>query len=215
MTARPPHMMLCSTLWSRSFSLPWPLAKQSKTMSSMSPFCVYLASIYHSLLMNATKTAKKKSTGRPTLRGIFVYGRMVAPSFRNVLTYASTTWWTGKKTHEKELERVQRRALQKHQYPKTLECMHRVIHRLFGNLVNNPDLQSSTFPLSYDVATHTPPPYSAIDIQAQNNIDMVDMVKPTPQYNTEYAPLEDVRMAGFLHSELATIFKEDEYEAVE
>ncbi|KAK0472045.1 hypothetical protein IW261DRAFT_1571291 [Armillaria novae-zelandiae] len=80
---------------------------------------------------------------------------------------------------------------------------------------DNPDLQSSAFPPSYDVATRTPPPYSAIDTQAQNDIDTIDTVEPAPQYNAEYAPLEDVGMAGFLRSELATIFEEDEDEAVE
>ncbi|KAK0477067.1 hypothetical protein IW261DRAFT_1566537 [Armillaria novae-zelandiae] len=93
--------------------------------------------------------------------------------------------------------------------------MRRVIHCSFQNLVDNPDLQSSTFPPSYKVAMRTPPPYSAIDTQAQNDIDMIDTVEPTPQYDAEYAPLEDVGMAGFLHSELATIFKEDKDEAVE
>ncbi|KAK0471625.1 hypothetical protein IW261DRAFT_1425059 [Armillaria novae-zelandiae] len=101
------------------------------------------------------------------------------------------------------------------QFHRTLERVRRVIHRSFGNLVDNPDLQSSAFPPSYDVATRTPPPYSAIDTQAQNDIDTIDTVEPAPQYNAEYAPLEDVGMAGFLRSELATIFEEDEDEAVE
>ncbi|KAK0482772.1 hypothetical protein IW261DRAFT_1562469 [Armillaria novae-zelandiae] len=97
---------------------------------------------------------------------------------------------------------------------KTLKRVRRVIHRSFGNLVDNPDLDSSTFPPSYDVVTRTPPPYSAIDTVVQNDTNMIE---PAPPYNVEYSstPLEDVGMAGFLRSRLATIFEEDEDEAVE
>ncbi|KAK0475525.1 hypothetical protein IW261DRAFT_1567980 [Armillaria novae-zelandiae] len=100
---------------------------------------------------------------------------------------------------------------------KTLKHVRRAIHQLFGNLVDNPDLDSSTFPPSYDVVTRTPPPYSAIDTVVQNDTNMIDTVEPAPPYNVEYSstPLEDVGMAGFLRSRLATIFEEDEDEAVE
>lgn len=88
----PPRTTLRNTLRSRSFPLPRPLANESKTISSTSLFRVYLASIYHSLLVNAAKTANKKRAGRPNFRGSFVYGRRVAPSFRNGESkYRSTT----------------------------------------------------------------------------------------------------------------------------
>ncbi|KAK0470823.1 hypothetical protein IW261DRAFT_1672278 [Armillaria novae-zelandiae] len=260
-------------------------------ISSTSHFHVYLASIYHSLLVNAAKTVKKKKHREAYPQGelrIWQEGRPELQNWREqvqehhqgfqwldkgpavfegricvVVVIVTGVHW--KKTHEKQLEQVQRRALHKvvatfrtrhqskHQYPnrpmckasgtihltsfptqkfkslsslippqnsvqvqlQTLERVRRVIHRSFGNLVDNPDLQLSTFPPSYEVAMRTPPPYSAIDTQAQNDIDTIDTVEPTPQYDVEYAPLEDVGMAGFLCSELATIFEEDEDEAVE
>ncbi|KAK0476895.1 hypothetical protein IW261DRAFT_1566961 [Armillaria novae-zelandiae] len=96
---------------------------------------------------------------------------------------------------------------------KTLKHVRRVIRRSFGNLVDNPDLDS---PPSYNVVTHTPPPYSAIDTVVQHDTNTIDTGEPAPPYNVEYStPLEDDGMAGFSRSGLTTIFEEDEDEAVE
>ncbi|KAK0488183.1 hypothetical protein EDD18DRAFT_1110547 [Armillaria luteobubalina] len=98
----------------------------------------------------------------------------------------------------------------------TVKRARRTIRRSFRNLVNNPDLESSAFPPSYEVATRNPPPYNNMDTPVQNDINTIDTVEPAPQYNVEYStPLEDVGMAGFSRSGLATIFEEDEDEAVE
>ncbi|KAK0220635.1 hypothetical protein IW262DRAFT_1461967 [Armillaria fumosa] len=99
---------------------------------------------------------------------------------------------------------------------RTVKRVRRAISRSFGNPFDNPGLESSAFPLSYEVATSTPPPYNAIDALVQNDIHTIDTVEPAPLYNVEYiTPLEDVGMAGFTRSGLAAIFEEDVDEAVE
>ncbi|KAK0473812.1 hypothetical protein EDD18DRAFT_1397034 [Armillaria luteobubalina] len=100
----------------------------------------------------------------------------------------------------------------------TVKRARRIIHQSFRNLVNNPDLESSAFPPSYEVATCSPPPYNAINTHTlvQHDIDTMDTVEPAPLYNVEYStPFEDVGMAGFSRTRLATIFEEDEDGAVE
>ncbi|KAK0209737.1 hypothetical protein IW262DRAFT_1302022 [Armillaria fumosa] len=45
---------------------------------------------------------------------------------------------------------------------------------------------------------------------------IIHTIKPAPPYNVEYiTPLEDVGMAGFVHSRLTTIFEEDVDKAVD
>ncbi|KAK0211992.1 hypothetical protein IW262DRAFT_1467405 [Armillaria fumosa] len=71
-------------------------------------------------------------------------------------------------------------------------------------------------PPSYDIiATIPPPPYAAIDMLVDDNIHVVDTVKPAPVYSDRYVPLEDIGMVGFTHTGLPTIFKEEVDEAVE
>ncbi|KAK0497131.1 hypothetical protein EDD18DRAFT_1351952 [Armillaria luteobubalina] len=85
---------------------------------------------------------------------------------------------------------------------------------------NNPALASSASPPSYEVATSTPPPpppppYDSIDMLVENDIHAIDAVEPTPLYNDQYTHLEDIGIAGFARSVLATVFEEDVDGAVE
>ncbi|KAK0473830.1 hypothetical protein EDD18DRAFT_1396768 [Armillaria luteobubalina] len=100
----------------------------------------------------------------------------------------------------------------------TVKRARRIIHQSFRNLVNNPDLESSAFPPSYEVAMCSPPPYNAINTHTlvQHDINTMDTVEPAPLYNVGYStPFEDVGMAGFSRTRLTTIFEEDEDGAVE
>ncbi|KAK0185386.1 hypothetical protein F5146DRAFT_1143842 [Armillaria mellea] len=87
--------------------------------------------------------------------------------------------------------------------------------RSFGcsGLVNNAALTWNTFLPSYDIAVSIPPPYIAVDMLVDNYIHAID--EPAPIYSNQYAPPEDVGMAGLMHSELATILEEELSEAVE
>ncbi|KAK0489838.1 hypothetical protein EDD18DRAFT_1109973 [Armillaria luteobubalina] len=59
-------------------------------------------------------------------------------------------------------------------------------------------------------------PRCSLFIISPSNYDTMDTVEPAPLYNVEYStPFEDIGMAGFSHTRLATIFEEDEDGAVE
>ncbi|KAK0472837.1 hypothetical protein IW261DRAFT_1570390 [Armillaria novae-zelandiae] len=58
------------------------------------------------------------------------------------------------------------------------------------------------------IATNPPPLYSAVDTLVNEDIHAVDIVEPAPVYD-EYTPLQDIRMAGFTCSELATVLEEE------
>lgn len=61
----------------------------------------------------ADKAVSGMSMPANTIRGLSQkhYRQLYIACVRPILTYASMAWWTGKKTQEKKLERVQRRAL--------------------------------------------------------------------------------------------------------
>ncbi|KAK0468973.1 hypothetical protein IW261DRAFT_1573282 [Armillaria novae-zelandiae] len=97
---------------------------------------------------------------------------------------------------------------------RTVKRTCKIIHRLFGSSVDNSALASSAFPPSYEVATSTPPPYNAIYTLIQSDIHTTDTVEPAPLYSAQYTtPLDDIGMAGFTRSGLATIFEEDAEDA--
>ncbi len=70
--------------------------------------------LFNEHVKNMAAKAEKAVSGMSmlanTVRGLSQkhYRQLYIACIRPVLTYASTAWWTGKKTHEKELERVQR-----------------------------------------------------------------------------------------------------------
>ncbi|KAK0471777.1 hypothetical protein IW261DRAFT_1571658 [Armillaria novae-zelandiae] len=99
----------------------------------------------------------------------------------------------------------------------TIKHVRGIVRRSLGNsgLANDPALTSNAFPPSYEAAMSAPPPHAAIDMSVYNDIQVGDTIQPTPLYNDQYTPLEDVGMAGFACSQLATVFKEDIDQAVE
>ncbi|KAK0468929.1 hypothetical protein IW261DRAFT_1573234 [Armillaria novae-zelandiae] len=66
---------------------------------------------------------------------------------------------------------------------------------------------SNISPLPY-IATDPPPPYSAMDTLVNDDIYTINLVEPAPVYD-EYTPLQDIGMAGFTRSELATVLEEE------
>ncbi|KAK0468817.1 hypothetical protein IW261DRAFT_1573421 [Armillaria novae-zelandiae] len=58
------------------------------------------------------------------------------------------------------------------------------------------------------ITTNPPPLYSAVDTLVNDDIHAVDLVEPAPIYD-EYTPLQDIGMAGFMRSELATVLEEE------
>ncbi|KAK0505484.1 hypothetical protein EDD18DRAFT_1098840 [Armillaria luteobubalina] len=79
--------------------------------------------------------------------------------------------------------------------------------------VNDAALTSNIFPPSYDIAASIPPPYVVVDTLVDNYIRTPQRILKLPLLT--YAPLEDIRMAGFTHSELVTVVEEELSEAVE
>ncbi|KAK0482834.1 hypothetical protein EDD18DRAFT_1362372 [Armillaria luteobubalina] len=66
------------------------------------------------------------------------------------------------------------------------------------------------------MSSHAGDSTSELNASSQSEpIHAIDTVEPTPLYSNLYTPLEDIRMGGFMHSELATVFEEGVEEAVE
>ncbi|KAK0482926.1 hypothetical protein EDD18DRAFT_1112443 [Armillaria luteobubalina] len=79
--------------------------------------------------------------------------------------------------------------------------------------VNDTALTSNISPPSYDITMSIPPPYVTVDMLVDNYIHTAQRILKLPLLT--YMPLEDVGMAGFVHSELATVVEEELSEVVE